>query len=234
MTFYPTERLALFIDGANLYSSAKGLGFDIDYKRLLEEFRARGVLVRAYYYTALVEEQDYSPIRPLVDWLDYNGFTLVTKSAREYTDAQGRKRWRGDMDVDLAVDMMEITDRVDHVVLFSGDGDFRRLVEAVQRKGVRVTVVSTVKSQPPMASDDLRRQADVFIDLADLSEIIGRPARLPRVIQEAKAQARAVRDHHPEPHHARQEVGGLADRRIEQDGGVRRAGRGLHGRTHPA
>jgi len=203
MTFYPTERLALFIDGANFHSSAKGLGFDIDYKRLLEEFRARGVLVRAYYYTALVEEQDYSPIRPLVDWLDYNGFTLVTKTAREYVDAQGRKRWRGDMDVDLAVDMMEITDRVDHVVLFSGDGDFRRLVEAVQRKGVRVTVVSTVKSQPPMASDDLRRQADVFIDLADLSEIIGRPARLPRVIQEAKAQARAVQREH---HHDRQEA----------------------------
>ena len=211
MTFYPTERLALFIDGANLYSSAKGLGFDIDYKRLLEEFRARGVLVRAYYYTALVEDQEYSSIRPLIDWLDYNGFTLVTKTAREYVDSQGRKRWRGDMDVDLAVDMMEITDRVDHVVLFSGDGDFRRLVEAVQRKGVRVTVVSTVKSQPPMASDDLRRQADVFIDLADLAEIIGRPARLPRVIQEAKATARAARDHHHDPraemrHEVRQEA----------------------------
>src|SRR3954466_12350226 len=160
MTFYPTDRLALFIDGANLYSAAKALGFDIDYRKLLEEFRKRSVLVRAYYYTALVENEEYSPIRPLVDWLDYNGYQLVTKPAREYVDSQGRKRWRGDMDVDLAVDMLEISDRVDHVVLFSGDGDFRRLVEAVQRKGVRVTVVSTVKSQPPMASDDLRRQAD--------------------------------------------------------------------------
>jgi uncharacterized LabA/DUF88 family protein len=188
MTFYPSERIALFIDGANLYSSAKGLGFDIDYKLLLDEFRTRGVLVRAYYYTALVEDQDYSPIRPLVDWLDYNGFTLVTKHAREYVDAQGRKRWRGDMDVDLAVDMMELADRVEHVVLFSGDGDFRRLVEAVQRKGVRVTVVSTVKSQPPMASDDLRRQADAFVDLADLTEVIGRPSRLPRFIHEPKAK----------------------------------------------
>ena len=187
MTFYPTDRIALFIDGANLYSAAKGLNFDIDYKRLLEEFRTRGVLVRAYYYTALVEDQDYSPIRPLVDWLDYNGFTLVTKTAREFVDGQGRKRWRGDMDVDLAVDMLEIADRVDHVVLFSGDGDFRRLVEAVQRKGVRVTVVSTVKSQPPMASDDLRRQADTFVDLSDLADIIGRPPRLPRIFQEAKA-----------------------------------------------
>ena len=185
MTFYPSERLALFIDGANLYSSAKGLGFDIDYKRLLEEFRTRGVLVRAYYYTALVEDQEYSPIRPLVDWLDYNGFSLVTKSAREYTDSQGRKRWRGDMDIEIACDMLEMAGHVDHVVLFSGDGDFRRLVESVQRQGVRVTVVSTMKSQPPMASDDLRRQADSFVDLADLSSIIGRPARapLPRFIQ---------------------------------------------------
>ena len=193
MTFYPNDRIALFVDGANLYSAAKALAFDIDYKKLLEEFRKRGVLVRACYYTAILEDQEYSPLRPLIDWLDYNGFTLVTKTAREYVDSQGRKRWRGDMDVDLAVDMMEIADRVDHVVLFSGDGDFRRLVEAMQRKGVRVTVVSTVKSQPPMASDDLRRQADVFIDLADLADVIGRPARLPRVIQEAKATARAAR-----------------------------------------
>ena len=195
MTFYPTDRLALFIDGANLYSSAKGLGFDIDYKKLLEEFRKRGVLVRAYYYTALVEDQDYSPIRPLVDWLDYNGITLETKSAREYTDAQGRKRWRGDMDIEIAVDMLEIAEKVDHVVQFRGDGDFRRLVAAVQRKGARVTVVSTVKSTPPMASDDLRRQADAFVDLADLSEIIGRPARLPRFLQEARASNGRDDDH---------------------------------------
>src|ERR1700719_1882455 len=128
MIFYPQERIALFIDGANLYSAARGLGFDIDYKRLLDLFRSKGRLIRAFYYTALMEDQDYSPIRPLVDWLDYNGFSLVTKTAREYVDSQGRKRWRGDMDVDLAVDMMELADRVDHVVLFSGDGDFRRLV----------------------------------------------------------------------------------------------------------
>ena len=185
MTFYPNDRIALFIDGANLYSASKSLGFDIDYKKLLDEFRKRGMLTRAYYYTALVEDQDYSPIRPLVDWLDYNGFSLVTKTAREYTDAQGRRRWRGDMDIEIAVDMMEMAPHVDHVVLFSGDGDFRRLVQSVQQKGVRVTVVSTMKSQPPMASDDLRRQADAFVDLADLSSIIGRPARspLPRFIQ---------------------------------------------------
>jgi len=198
MTFYPTDRLALFIDGANLYSAAKGLGFDIDYRKLLEEFRKRGVLVRAYYYTALVEDQEYSPIRPLVDWLDYNGFRLVTKAAREYTDAQGRKRWRGDMDVEISVDMMEMAAHADHLVLFSGDGDFRRLVEAVQAKGVRVTVVSTVKSQPPMASDDLRRQADNFIDLQDLSELIGRPARLPRFLHETRARPNDILDEQDE------------------------------------
>ena len=190
MTFYPNDRIALFIDGANLYSSSKSLGFDIDYKKLLDEFRKRGMLTRAYYYTALVEDQDYSPIRPLVDWLDYNGYTLVTKTAREYTDSQGRRRWRGDMDIEIAVDMMEMAAHIDHAVLFSGDGDFRRLVQAVQQKGVRVTVVSTMKSQPPMTSDDLRRQADSFVDLADLSTIIGRPARspLPRFIQGDNAE----------------------------------------------
>jgi uncharacterized LabA/DUF88 family protein len=196
VTFYPTDKLALFVDGANFYSAAKQLGVDIDYKKLLDEFRKRGVLIRAYYYTAIVEDQDYSPIRPLVDWLDYNGYRLVTKPAREYADSQGRKRFRGDMDVEIAVDMMEMAaGGADHLVLFSGDGDFRAVVEAVQRRGARVTVVSTVKSQPAMASDDLRRQADDFVDLADLSEIIGRPSRLPRFIQESRAD----RERHREP-----------------------------------
>ena len=175
MSFYPTDRIALFIDGANLYSAAKALNFDIDYRKLLDEFKKRGILIRAYYYTALVEGDDYSPIRPLVDWLDYNGFALITKTAKEYTDSQGRKRWRGDMDIEIACDMMEIAEHADHLVLFSGDGDFRRLIEAVQRKGARVTVVSTVRSSPPMTSDELRRQADTFVDLADLAVTIGRP-----------------------------------------------------------
>lgn len=187
MTFYPTDRLALFIDGPNLHAAAKALGFDIDFKRLLEEFRKRGLLTRAYYYTTLVEDQDYSPIRPLVDWLDYNGFTLVTKLAREYVDREGRKRWRGDMHVELAVDMMELAPRIDHMVLFSGESDFAPLVAAVQRQGVRVTVVSTLKSQPPTVGDEIRRQGDVFVDLADLADIIGRSARerLPRFLQES-------------------------------------------------
>jgi uncharacterized LabA/DUF88 family protein len=174
---HPDERVALFIDGANLYSAAKGLAFDMDYRKLLEEFRKRGRFIRASYYTALVEDQDFSPIRPLVDWLDYNGYTLVTKPAKEYTDANGRRRYKGDMDVELAVDLLQATAFVDHAFLFSGDGDFVAAIEAAQRKGMRVSVVSTIKSNPPMASDDIRRAADNFIDLTDLASLIGRPPR---------------------------------------------------------
>ncbi|MDX2238059.1 MAG: NYN domain-containing protein [Hyphomonadaceae bacterium] len=174
---HPDERIALFIDGANLYSAARGLAFDIDYKKLLDEFRRAGRFIRANYYTAIVEDQDFSPIRPLVDWLDYNGFTVVTKPAREFTDQMGRRRFKGDMDVDIAVDMLEAAAWCDHVFLFSGDGDFVSLVLALRRKGVRVTVVSTTRSNPPMIADELRRQADSFIDLTELAPLIGRPPR---------------------------------------------------------
>lgn len=171
---YKDERIGLFIDGSNLYAAARALGFDIDYKKLLEMFSNTGRLVRAYYYTALVEDQDYSPIRPLVDWLDYNGYTMVTKPTKEYTDASGRRKIKGDMDIELAIDVMETAAHLDHVILFSGDGDFRRLIEAVQRKGLRVSVVSTVRTQPSMVADELRRQADNFIELQDLGETIAR------------------------------------------------------------
>ncbi len=170
MMFYPQERIALFIDGANLYAAARALQFDIDYKRLLELFGSQGHLIRAFYYTALLEDQEYSPLRPLVDWLDYNGYTMVTKPTKEYTDATGRRKIKGNMDIELAIDVMEMAQYLDHIVLFSGDGDFRRLVEAVQRKAVRVTVVSTIKSAPPMVADELRRQADVFVDLLDIRD----------------------------------------------------------------
>ncbi|MEL6217641.1 MAG: NYN domain-containing protein [Pseudomonadota bacterium] len=175
--FYRDERLALFIDGSNLYAATKALGFDIDYKLLRSEFMRRGKMVRAFYYTALIENEEYSPIRPLVDWLDYNGFTLVTKPAKEFTDSTGRRKVKGNMDIELSIDAMEMADHVEHIVLFSGDGDFRPLVSAIQRKGVRVSVVSTIRSQPPMIADDLRRQADNFIELDELRDVIGRPPR---------------------------------------------------------
>jgi uncharacterized LabA/DUF88 family protein len=168
------DRTALFIDGANLHATTKALGFDVDYKRLLAEFQRRGSLVRAYYYTAVVEDQEFSSIRPLIDWLDYNGFTVVTKSTKEFLDANGRRKVKGNMDIELAVHAMELAGHIDQMVLFSGDGDFRSLVEAVQRRGVRVTVVSTMSSQPPMVADELRRQADAFVDLVELRSKVSR------------------------------------------------------------
>lgn len=171
------ERLAVFIDGANLYASVRTLGFDIDYGKLLNFFRKRGRLVRAYYYTAIFEEntdEKFSPLRPLVDWLDYNGYSVITKPTKEYTDIHGRRKIKGNMDMELAIDMMRIAPYVDHILLLSGDGDFRRLVQVVQQLGVRVSLISTLKTTPPMVSDDLRRQVDEYYDLSDLREHITR------------------------------------------------------------
>jgi len=165
--FHPDDRLAVFIDGSNLYSAARALQHDLDFRRMLDWFRNRSRLIRAYYYTAVVEGEEFSPVKPLVDWLDYNGFSVVTKPVKRFTDGQGHSRIKGNMDIEIAVDMLELAPRIEHAVLFSGDGDFRRLVQAVQAKGVRVTVVSTLKSQPPMIADELRRQADAYVDLAD-------------------------------------------------------------------
>jgi len=190
MLFYPQEKLALFIDGANLYGAAKGLMFDIDYKRLLELFARKGTLVRAFYYTAVLENEEFSPLRPLVDWLDYNGFAVVTKPAKEFTDSQGRRRIKGNMDIELAIDVMEMAEQVDHIVIFSGDGDFRRLVEAAQRKGRRVSIVSTIRTQPPMVADELRRQCDNFIELEELKPMIMREGG-PRSMQAQQQQQMA-------------------------------------------
>ena len=180
MQFTLNDRTALFIDGANLYSASKNLGFDVDYRDMLEYFRTRTNIVRAYYYSALVDTDEYSPLKPLTDWLAYNGYSLVTKTAREFTDSAGRRRFKGNMDVELAVDMLEMAPRLDHAILFSGDSDFRRLVEAVQRHGVRVSVISSIRTNPPMAADELRRQADQFVELADIAPEFTRRISDPR------------------------------------------------------
>jgi uncharacterized LabA/DUF88 family protein len=193
-----TERIALFIDGANLYATAKALNFDIDYKRLLREFQSKGRLIRAFYYTALVEDQEYSAIRPLIDWLDYNGYSVVTKPTKEFVDSTGRRKVKGNMDIELAVDAMEMAEHLDHIVLFSGDGDFRSLVEAIQRKGVRVSVVSTITTQPPMVADELRRQADEFVDIVHLVPKIGRdPAERVERMQRFQDRRTTVPAHAP-------------------------------------
>ena len=200
MHFLPNERVALFIDGANLYSASRNLGFDVDYRNLLEYFRKKAHVIRAYYYSAVLETEEYSPLKPLTDWLAYNGYTLVTKPAKEFTDAAGRRRVKGNMDIEVAVDMLELAPKIDHAVLFSGDSDFRRLVEAVQRKGVRVSVVSSIRTTPPMVADDLRRQADQFLELAEIAPEFTRRQMEPRPRPTPVRQTPA--DPYPESHDA--------------------------------
>lgn len=168
-----SARTALFIDGANLYATAKTLGFVIDYKRLLSEFQREGNLVRAYYYTLINgKDQEFSAVHPLIDWLSYNGFTVITKLTKEFVDADGRRKVKGNIEIDLAIHAMEFAGSIDQMVLFSGNGNFQTLVKAMQRYGVRVTVVSTSSSRPPMVADELRRQADIFIDLQELRSML--------------------------------------------------------------
>jgi uncharacterized LabA/DUF88 family protein len=177
------DKLALFVDGVKFHATAKALGFEIDYKKLLEEFGRRGTLFRAFYCTPLTDDLEYCTVRPLVDWLDYNGYMVVTKPVKEFIDNTGRRRIKANTDVDLAVCAMDIADHVDEIVLCSGDGGFRPLVASLQRRGVRVTVISTLVSESSIVADELRRQADMFIDLADLKSRIARAA--PRSTGEA-------------------------------------------------
>jgi uncharacterized LabA/DUF88 family protein len=200
MHFLQSERIALFIDGANLYSASRNLGFDVDYRNLLEFFRKKAHVIRAYYYSAVLETDEYSPLKPLTDWLAYNGYTLVTKPAKEFTDAAGRRRVKGNMDIEVAVDMLELAPRLDHAILFSGDSDFRRLVEAMQRKGVRVSVVSSIRTSPPMVADELRRQADQFLELADIAPEFTRRQTEPRIRAVPLRQTPA--EPFPDPHDA--------------------------------
>lgn len=185
----PGERTFAFIDGANLYSTSKNLQVDLDYKKLRAEFEKMGRFIRANYYTALIDEEEYSPVRPLVDWLDYNGFNVVTKPAKQYYDVElQRRRYKGNMDAEMVVDLLEAVPYMDHAILFSGDGDFYAPLDALRRKGIRTTVVSTMKTDPPAVADDLRRVADHFVDIVDMLPVIERkdaPRRRERIDERA-------------------------------------------------
>jgi uncharacterized LabA/DUF88 family protein len=172
------QRTALFIDGPNLFMAAKLLQTQIDYRSLLTHFNENSNLLRASYYSTVVETpgDQYISLTPLLDFLDYNGYTVVKKMSREYTDAQGnRKAKNHTMKVEMTIDMIELAPRLDHVVLFSGDGDLLMLVDTLKRKGVRTTIVSTVHGETPVISDDMRRIGDSFVDLHAVMDIIGKP-----------------------------------------------------------
>lgn len=165
-------KAALFIDGANLWSTTKALGWDVDYMRLRKYFNTKFNVVRSLYYTAMLD-QEHRTIQPLVDWLSYNGFVVVTKFAKEFHDpSTGQRKIKGNMDVEMAMDMLIIGQKVDNIVLFTGDGDFRRVVEEVQRHGTHVTAISS--TNPFMIAEELRRQVDEFIELDYLRQHIGK------------------------------------------------------------
>lgn len=180
MLFYPNERMAIFVDGANIYGAAKALNFDVDYRRLHELFAGKGILVRTSYYTAVaIEDDEFSPLRPLLDYLEYNGWRMVAKETKSFSDGEGRTKHKGGIQIDLAVDMMETPSTVDHVVLVSGDGQYCPVVTAMQRRGKRVSVVSTIKTSPILCSDELRRLADNFVELDELKDRIKRVPTVP-------------------------------------------------------
>jgi uncharacterized LabA/DUF88 family protein len=171
------EKIAIFIDGVNLFAASKQIEFNIDYNRLLVFFREQAYVLRASYYTVIAENPDDSTvtIKPLLDWLDYNGYRVVTKKVKEYVDSIGRKKLKGSIDIDFSVDCLEYAKHVDHLVLFTGNGDFKSLIEALQRMGKKVTVVSTIDEDSKsggysVVSDDLRRIADHFIDLNSIRD----------------------------------------------------------------
>lgn len=179
--FYKDERIGLMIDGVNLNGVARALEFEIDFSNLRTLFAKKGRLVFANYYTTILEGEDYSPVKPLIDWLDYNGFNVTSKVARHFTDAEGRRKIKGSMNVEMAVDAVSMAQHIDHLVLFTGDGEMRAAVEAAQKLGVRVSVCSSMKTTPTMASDDLRRQANSFIEFDDLRSEVSREQKLEKV-----------------------------------------------------
>lgn len=169
------DKTVVLIDGANIYATVKALGFDIDFSKLYSEITNGCNLLRIYYYTALVElDDDKIMLKPLVDWLSYNNYTVVTKMAKVITNRDGIRRIKGNMDIEIAVDALTLAYNlkscITDIVLFTGDGDFCYLVGQLQRLGIRVTIVSSLKTQPSYVADELRKAADNFIDIADLRE----------------------------------------------------------------
>lgn len=188
MYFHQDERLAIFIDGQHLFSASRNLGFDVDYRNFLECFRKKGKVIRAYYYAVHVDNGEYSPLKPLTDWLAYNGYALSMRTTTEHTDSQGRRRIPH-TDLEMLADMFGIADHVDHMVIVTGNGGYCRGVSLIQQRGVRVSVLSSIKTDSPMLSDDLRRTCDQFIELQEIKSEFTRVNREPRMSRDGVTPA---------------------------------------------
>lgn len=178
IVFYPGERFAVFIDGANFNFSKRNISMFVDDLRLLSYFRknsGNSIFLRIYHYETVPRDDGsedraglITAIRKRLDFMEYNGFTIVSKLAKDFITESGDTFMKGNMDGEMIVDMMDISANLDHIILFSGDGDFRYAVHKLQQRGKRVTVVSSEGS----IANELKRQADVFVDLEDLRPFI--------------------------------------------------------------
>jgi len=186
---YREDRVALVIDGPNLYGTLKALNRDADFKAIYAYFSAHCRLKNCNYYVALPTTDEYNPVQKLVDWLGYNGYRVSTKPLRQHIDEEGRRRVRGSMAVEMAIDMAEMaaSSNFDRIVLFSGDTDLRYAIEAAQRKGTPVTMVTSLKS----ISDEVRWQADRFVEIESVLDIISKPSSRPSQAQPTSTTLRA-------------------------------------------
>lgn len=175
--FYNTERIGLFIDGYSLYQTVRAMDLRIDYKALRDLFASKGRLNRVQYF-ATVNDHDpdeFNPQRKTFDWLQYNGFDVQTIQTRSFTGSDGEIQYRGNASVLMTCYALKHAEHLDHVVILTGNADFAPLITALQERGTRVTMVSTIKNGS-LCSDQLRRSADDFIDLEDLRQQISKPA----------------------------------------------------------
>lgn len=161
----------VLIDGANMSFAMNAIGRRFDWKKLRHFFVEAdyGLCLGLRYYTAIHERADgEQPLRKIVDWLSYNGYLVVSKMTKSYENSDGSTRIKGNMDIEMATDMIRFAPRVDKIHLFTGDADFTYAVKAVQDMGVIVDVYSTMQGANSIIGDDLRRQANNYIDIGDL------------------------------------------------------------------
>lgn len=167
-----TERIGLFIDGISLQHAANVLQMKLDFKRLLQLFQQRGHLVGANYYSVIPPQPAADTAKPLLDWLSYNGFNVLARSSPHAGDAENILS----LAVDISVDAMQRAAHLDHVVLISACRELQSLICALKTMGRRVSVVSTMRGHS--TPDELRRHADIFLDLEELRPIIAAEPKL--------------------------------------------------------
>ena len=169
LLFYPNERTSIFIDGRSLFHTARKLDFEVDLSKFSQYFASKFQLVRCSYYTPVSEER--TPLHNILDWLSYNGFTVST---RVFSPDNHPPSISSLMSVDIIEQTLgngyagDEPYALQHVVIVSGDGDYCPVVKFLKSRSIRVSVMSSLETEPLSISEELRRLADNFIELDDL------------------------------------------------------------------